>query len=79
MKKRLFPILMAILMVFAMMPMTAGTAFAESDTDTVPPVINPESLHITLPEGKDKVTVGDTVTFAVDVTDDRYVSRVQID
>ena len=77
-KKRLLPILVAVLMVFAMMPMTAGTVFAESDTDTVPPVINPESLHVTLPEGKDKVTVGDTVTFAVDVTDDRYVSRVQI-
>ncbi len=79
MKKRIISILLAILMVFAMIPLTTGKVYAESDTDTVPPVINPESLSVTLPEGKDKVTVGDTVTFAVDVTDDRYVSRVQID
>ena len=32
MKNRLFPILMAILMVFAMMPMTAGTVFADDGT-----------------------------------------------
>ena len=79
MKKRIISILLAILMVFAMIPLTTGKVYAESDTDTVPPVINPESLSVTLPEGKDKVTVGDTVTFAVDVTDDRYVRRVQID
>ena len=32
MKKRLLPILMAILMVFTMMPMTAGTVFADDGT-----------------------------------------------
>ena len=40
MKKRLFPILMAIMMVFAMMPMTAGAVFADDDpvyTVTVEP------------------------------------------
>ncbi len=31
MKKRLLPILMAILMVFTMMPMTAGTVYAEDE------------------------------------------------
>lgn len=34
MKKRLLPILMSLLMVFTMMPMIAGTVFAETDTDT---------------------------------------------
>ena len=32
MKKRIFPTLMAILMVFAMMPMTSGTVFADDGT-----------------------------------------------
>ena len=32
MKKRLLPILVAVLMVFAMMPMTAGTVFADDGT-----------------------------------------------
>ena len=39
-KKRLLPILVAVLMVFAMMPMTAGTVFAEGEdvyTVTVEP------------------------------------------
>ena len=31
-KKRLLPILVAVLMVFAMMPMTAGTVFADDGT-----------------------------------------------
>ena len=53
MKKRIISILLAILMVFAMIPLTTGKVYAESDTDTVPPVINPESLSVTLPDGKE--------------------------
>ena len=40
MKKRIISILLAILMVFAMIPLTTGKVYAESDPDTEPPVIN---------------------------------------
>ena len=50
-RNNILAMLMALLMVLTMMPMTAGTVFAESDTDTEDPVIDPESLTMTLPEG----------------------------
>ena len=37
-KKRLLPILVALLMVFAMMPMSAGTVFAEGEEITWTPL-----------------------------------------
>ena len=75
-KKRLLPILVALLMVFTMMPMTAGTVYAEADPDTQAPVINLDSFNLSLPDGKEKVTVGDTITAEVEVTDDRNVKYV---
>ncbi len=77
MKKRLFPILMAILMVFAMMPMTAGTVFA-IDIDTMPPEIDADSITLTLPEGKDAVTAGDKVKVSVGLTDNVGVKNANV-
>ena len=57
MKKRsLLIMIVALLMVFAMMPMTAGTVFA-IDADITPPKIDVSSLQVTLPEGKTEGTV----------------------
>ena len=57
MKKRsLLIMIVALLMVFAMMPMTAGTVFA-IDADITPPEIDVSSLQVTLPEGKTEGTV----------------------
>ena len=72
-KKRLLPILVAVLMVFAMMPMSAGTVFA-IDADTTPPEIDVSSLQVTLPEGKTEVTVGDSVEISVKAS---YASGVR--
>ena len=77
--KRLLPVFVAIIMVFAMMPMTAGTVFAESDVDTTRPEVDIDSFTVTLPEGKDKVTVGDKVTFSVKVSDDRGIEGAFVD
>ena len=70
-KNRILTILVAVLMVFAMLPATAAPTFAESDVDTEAPAIDMDSLTTTLPEGKEKVTVGDTVTFSASITDNR--------
>ena len=76
-KKRMLPILMAILMAFAMMPMTAETVYA-IDADTTPPEIDVSSLKVTLPEGKTAVTVGDSVKVSVKISDENVISSVYI-
>ncbi|MCR5543407.1 MAG: InlB B-repeat-containing protein [Eubacterium sp.] len=76
MKKRLFPILMAILMVFAMMPMTV---FAESDKDLEDPVVDSSTLNVTITGSESnerKATIGDTITFSIDASDNRGVNEV---
>ena len=75
--KKMLPILLAILMLFAMMPMTAETVFA-IDADVTPPEIDISSLKVTLPEGKTEVTVGDSVTVSVKITDTNDISYVYI-
>ena len=75
--KKMLPILMAILMMFAMMPMTAETVFA-IDADVTPPEIDISSLKVTLPEGKTEVTVGDSVTVSVKISDVNDISSVYI-
>lgn len=77
MKKRMMAILVSLLMVFAMLPLSAGVAFAESDSTN--PVIDLGSFKTTLPEGKDKVTVGDTVTMSMNVYDDSRVNVVYVE
>ena len=44
--------------------------YAAETADTTPPVIDVDALNVTLPEGKDAVTVGDTVKVSVKITDD---------
>ena len=75
----LVAMIVAVLMVFAMMPMTAGSVFAEADPDITPPVMEYSSLERILPDGKDKVTVGDKVTLAAVATDDREMGYVRFD
>ena len=78
MKKRsLLIMIVALLMVFAMMPMTAGTVFA-IDADITPPEIDVSSLQVTLPDGKTEVTVGDSVTVSVKVSDENNINSVYI-
>ena len=75
-KKRLLPILVAVLMVFAMMPITAGTVFA--DADLTPPQIDGSTLKAVISSGGDTATVGDIVTVSVNITDDTAVGSVYI-
>jgi Na+-translocating ferredoxin:NAD+ oxidoreductase RnfC subunit len=49
-----------------------------SDPDVTPPVITLDNFTLSLPDGKDKATVGDTITATAEVTDDRYVKYVNI-
>ena len=50
MRKRLLPILVAVLMAFAMMPMTAGTVFAEGEEITWTPLPGTETIEYYLDE-----------------------------
>ena len=69
MKKRLFPILMAILMVFAMMPMTVGTVYAEADPDITRPEPELDTLQVVCPnDGRarsNKVTIVEVILFII--------------
>ena len=68
-KKRLLLILAAILMVLAMLPVSAGTVYAV-DADTTSPTIELQTLGVTYPEGKEAVTSGETVTVSMSVADE---------
>ena len=70
MKRRLFAILMAVMMVLALVPMTENV-YAK-DADLTPPVIDVSSLSI----DKTTATSGETVTLSVAVSDDTEVSYV---
>jgi len=67
-KSSITAILLAVLMVFAVIPMSAGTVYA-IDADTTPPEIDAATVQVTLPEGKSEVTVGDCVTVSVKASD----------
>ena len=77
MKKQIAPILIAVMMTFVLMPLTAGTVFAV-DVDTTPPEIDAESIEVELPEGKETVTTGDKVKFSVTLTDNVEVKTANI-
>ena len=70
-RKNLLPILVVILMAFAMMPMKAETVLAAADSSA--PTIDASTLtvKITDKEGNEKTaaTAGDTVTISVAATD----------
>ena len=76
MKKIVYQIFMAILMVFAMMPMMAGTVFAGGDTEA--PVFDASTIELELPEGKTEVTAGDSVKFSVKVTDATGINLAEV-
>ena len=69
MKKRLFPILLTVLMVFAMMAMMTGAAYAAADA--TPPTVDLSSLSVEYPEGQDSVIAGDSN--AVDLSNGHFV------
>lgn len=77
MKKRLFPMLMAILMVFALMPMTEGMVFAVADT--TPPEVDLTTFKVILPQGKTEVTAGDTVKWTVSATDEGGIGHAYLE
>ena len=74
MKRRITSILLAILMVFAMIPLTTGKVYAAADT--TPPVVDLSSLRVEYPEGKDSVTAGDTVTLKLSASDEEGGSGI---
>ena len=75
-KKRnsILSVFVAMLMAFAMIPMTAGTVFAEDNA----PVIDPSSITVKMPEGQDYICLGDSAEVSVKVTDDSEVTSVRI-
>ena len=77
MKKKLFPMLMAILMVFALMPMTEGMVFAVADT--TPPEVDLTTFKVILPQGKTEVTAGDTVKWTVSATDEGGIDQAYLE
>ena len=55
-------------MVFAMIPLTTGKVYAAADT--TPPAVDLSGLSLEYPEGKDAVTVGDTVTLRISASEE---------
>ena len=48
-----------------------------TNPDTAPPVINIDTLDMTLPEGKSRVIAGDKIKFSVEVTDENEIGYVE--
>ena len=49
-----------------------------TDPDVTPPVIDPDSIEVTYPEGKTEATTGDTVIISVKISDDTAVKEANI-
>ncbi|MBO4863336.1 MAG: hypothetical protein J5517_03120, partial [Eubacterium sp.] len=77
MKLSRLAILMAVLMVFTMLP-SGGVGVVHASSDTEAPVVDASTIELTLPEGKTTVTGGDTVKLSVKVTDASEISRVDV-
>ena len=71
--KKVISIILSIVLMFSLMPMTAYAI----EADTTPPVIHINTLTMTLPDGKDTVTIGDKIKFSVEVTDESEVDIVE--
>ena len=68
--KRVISVFLAALLVFSAAPLFGSAV----DVDTAPPEIHLDTLQLTLPEGKETVTIGDTVKLSVQVTDDNPIT-----
>ncbi|MBO4864676.1 MAG: hypothetical protein J5517_09925, partial [Eubacterium sp.] len=75
-KRRLMAIMIVVMMVFAMMPKSAG--MVQAAADITPPNIDISTLSMTLPEGKDSLTVGDSATFSIKATDESDIQYTYI-
>ncbi|MBO4863466.1 MAG: hypothetical protein J5517_03820, partial [Eubacterium sp.] len=65
----------ALLMVFAIMPKSAGVVNAAADV--TPPVIDYTNITIDYPEGKNSATAGDTIYINIPVSDEEGGSGIQ--
>lgn len=70
-EKRLFSLMLALVLCVGVLAGTVGAA----TVDSKPPVIDKDSITIS----KETATVGDTITVTVKVTDNVAVDRVSID
>ena len=50
----------------------------ETDADITPPIVDISTLSMTLPEGKDSLTVGDSATFSIKATDESDIQYTYI-
>ncbi len=75
-RKRILALIVAVFLVLAAFPVTAGNVYAGEDD--APPAINVETLSVTLPTGVTSVTSGDKITVSVEITDESEVKEAKI-
>ena len=71
--KKTLSVILSVCLLLSIMPLTAYAI----EADTTPPEIHIDTFTMTLPDGKDTVTVGDKVKFSVEVTDENEISYVE--
>ncbi len=71
--KKLLSVLLSLCLLLSLMPLTAYAI----EVDTTPPEIHIDTLTMTLPDGKDTVTIDDKIKLSVEVTDESEINYVE--
>ncbi len=71
--KKLLSVLLSLCLLLSLLPLTAYAI----EADTTPPEIHIDTFTMTLPDGKDTVTIGDKIEYSIEVTDENEISYVE--
>ena len=71
--KKILSVALSLCLMLSLAPLTAYAI----EVDTTPPEIHINTLTMTLPDGKDTVTIGDKVKLSVEVTDESEINYVE--
>ena len=71
--KKVLSIILSVCLFLSIMPLTAYAI----EADTAPPEIHIDTFTMTLPDGKDTVTIGDKIEYSIEVTDESEISWVE--
>ncbi len=71
--KKVLSIILSLCLLLSLMPLTAYAI----EVDTTPPEIHIDTLTMTLPDGKDTVTIDDKIKLSVEVTDESEITYVE--
>ena len=71
--KKTLSVILSVCLLLSIMPLTAYAI----EADTTPPEIHIDTFTMTLPDGKDTVTIGDKIEYSIEVTDENEISYVE--